>query len=921
MHVESVFGQRRLARAVGGPVSLGAAVMMRQSFALPAGTTTFISADVDGFASRWAGGGDEVGEAMSGMEAVFSAAVGRHGGVRPLGYREGDAFLAAFARTSEALACALEVQRELQANWLSCLRAALHTGEAQVCDEVRYFGQAVARTARLRDLGHGGQVLVSRASADLVADHLPAAASLTDLGPHRMHDLSRPVQVYQLCHPDLCADFPPLRSLDRHPHNLAVQLTSFVGREAALAEVGGLLAHQGLVTVIGSGGCGKTRLALQVAAGALGAGADEAWFVDLSGLSDPDLVPSTVMSAMGIQEVPGEPHTETLTRRLADRGVLILLDNCEHVRTAASDLAEALVRSCGRLGLLATSREQLGVNGEIVWRVPCLSVPKEQDAVDSESLDSSEAVRLFRDRARAVRPNFAITDDNAQAVAAICQRLDGIPLAIELAAARAGMMSAERIAEALADRFHLLSGSTRSAVPRQATLRASVDWSYELLPEPERALLRRLSVFAGGLTLEAAERVGADGEVGGYEVLGLLSALVDKSLAQVNEKGDRYRLLETIRAYAAEELAVSGEEHAARNRHLAFFAGLGERAEVGMATSAISSWLGVLDAELDNLRAALDWSLASGQPDTGARLLCAIVQFLHSRCLRVEGLRRCEELLAHGLAPACCAELYRCAARLAQNTDLAAALRFGQASADLGRELGDDRILARGLTQVGGVQRLAEPLVALATLGGALATSRAVGDDHNVVSVLQWIAGANLALGRFCEALTSAEEGLATAQRLDWAPGIGAMTLKVAQAALELGDLDRSAAMAEELMRLADHLGDQQMTLLAHYLRGVVWMYRAEPSATDALAAARELAERTYDRVNVVSICYYQGLLALALGEHEEGCRILEEAIPVADAFAPIYGARLRSLLAEAFIRRADPDRAEVGWTTPWGSR
>ena len=233
--------------------------------------------------------------------------------------------------------------------------------------------------------------------------------------------------------------------------------------------------------------------------------------------------------------------------------------------------------------------------------MPCLSVPKEQDAVDSESLDSSEAVRLFRDRARAVRPNFAITDDNAQAVAAICQRLDGIPLAIELAAARAGMMSAERIAEALADRFHLLSGSTRSAVPRQATLRASVDWSYELLPEPERALLRRLSVFAGGLTLEAAERVGADGEVGGYEVLGLLSALVDKSLAQVNEKGDRYRLLETIRAYTAEELAVSGEEHAARNRHLAFFAGLGERAEVGMATSAISSWLGVLDAELDNL--------------------------------------------------------------------------------------------------------------------------------------------------------------------------------------------------------------------------------------------------------------------------------------------------------------------------------
>ena len=727
-----------------------------------------------------------------------------------------------------------------------------------------------------------------------------------------MHDLSRPVQVYQLCHPDLGADFPPLRSLDRHPHNLGVQLTSFVGREAALAEVGGLLANQGLVTVVGSGGCGKTRLALQVAADALGTRVDQAWFVDLSGTADPDLVPSTVMSAMGIQEVPGEPHAETLTRRLFDRDVLIVLDNCEHVLTSASALVESLVGSCGRLAVLATSREQLGVRGEVVWRVPCLSVPEEQGAVDIQSLDASEAVRLFRDRARVARPNFAITDDNASAVAAICQRLDGIPLAIELAASRARMMSAERIAEGLADRFHLLSGPTRSAVPRQATLRASVDWSYELLQEPERALLRRLSVFAGGLTLDAAENVGAAGEVGQYEVLELLSALVDKSLAQVNEKGDRYRLLETIRAYAAEELSVSGEEHAARDRHLAFFVGLGERAKVGMATSAISSWLGVLDIELDNLRAALDWSLASGQPDTGARLFCAIVQFLHTRCRRVEGVRRCEELLGHNLAPVRCAEVYSCGAGLAQNIDLDLALRFAHGLVDLGREMGDDRTLARGLTQVGGVQRLAEPLVALTTLEGALATSRAVGDDHNVVNILNWIAGSNLALGRFYEALTSAEEGLATALRIDWVPGIGSLTLKVAQVALELGDLDRTAAMADELVGLADHLGDQQLTLLSNYLQGVVWMYRAEPSATGALAAARGLAEQTHDRVNVVSICYYQGLLALALGQHEEGCRILEEAIPVADAFAPIYGARLRSLLAEVLVRRADSDRPNL---------
>ncbi|MGA3219501.1 MAG: LuxR family transcriptional regulator, partial [Acidimicrobiales bacterium] len=640
--------------------------MMPPSFALPAGTTTFVSADVDGSASRWEGRDDEVVGAMDDIDAVFRAAVGRHGGVRPVEQRERGSFLAAFARASEALACALDVQRQLQANKLSCLRAGLHTGEAQVRDEVRYFGQAVARTGRVRDLGHGGQVLVSRASAELVADHLPAGARLTDLGPHRMADLSRPVQVYQLCHPDLAADFPPLRSLDRHPHNLAVQLTSFVGREAALAEVAELLANHGLVTLTGSGGCGKTRLALQVAAEVLGARADEAWFVDLSALSDAGLVPSAAVAAVGAQEVRDETHTETLTRWLADRGALIVLDNCEHVRGAAAALAEALLRSCGHLFFLATSREPLGVDGEVVWRVPCLSVPEEQGAVGIEVLDASEAVRLFRDRAQAARPNFSITEDNAPAVAAICSRVDGIPLAIELAAARARMMSAERIADALTDRFHLLSGPARSAIPRQATLRASVDWSYELLPEPERALLRRLSVFAAGFSLDAAEHVGAAGEVGRYEVLGLLSALVDKSLVQVNEEGDRYRLLETIRAYAAEELAAAGEDIATRDRHLSFFAELADEAENGMWTTALPSWLVVLDPEHDNLRAALDWSLASGQLDTGARLLYGIGQLLFIRCFRAEGRRRCEELLAHDLAPVRRAELYYWAACLAQ---------------------------------------------------------------------------------------------------------------------------------------------------------------------------------------------------------------------------------------------------------------
>jgi predicted ATPase/class 3 adenylate cyclase/DNA-binding CsgD family transcriptional regulator len=896
--------QVHLARAEWGPVALGAA-LMAQSFSLPAGTTTFVSADVDSSALRRVGGDREMGEAMAGIDAVFGVAVGRYGGVRAAGQREPGSFLAAFARPSEALACALDVQCELQANELSCLRAGLHTGEAQVHDEVRYFGQAVARTARLRDLGHPGQVLVSRAVAGLVADHLPTGASLADLGPHRLRDLARPEQIYQLCHADLRSEFPPLSSLDHYPHNLAVQLTSFVGREAEVVEVGGLLASHGLVTITGSGGCGKTRLALQVAAEALGPRADEAWFVDLSGLADPGLVPGAVMAAMGVQEVRDQPHIETLVTWLADRDALVVLDNCEHLLGAAAALAEALVHGCGRLGLLATSREPLGVSGETVWRVPCLSVPQEQGPVDVGVLDASEAVRLFRDRARSARPNFSVTDDNAPAVAAICSRLDGIPLAIELAAARVRMMSVERVAEALADRFHVLAGG-RSAVPRHQTLRASVDWSYGLLAELERALLRRLSVFAGGFSLDAAEHVGAAEDVGRYDVLDLLSALVDKSLVQVNDRGDRYRLLDTIKAYAAEELASAGEEVATRDRHLAFFTDLGERAEKGMWTSAMPLWLGVLDTEHDNLRAGLGWGLTTGQVDAAARLVYAISWFFLARCFWAEGRRWYEELLARDLAPARRAELYWWAAAPVSFSDRRACLAYGRAVVDLGRELGDDRATARGLGRVGLAQSLSDPLGALTTLGEALAMARSVGDDHTLVDCLCWSVGADIVLGRLGDALGCAEKALATAKRDDLMWNTAFASAYVAQAAVVLGELDRAADAAASLTMLAEELGDQHLTMRAQLARGVVGMYRSQTWAAEALSAARDLAERTHNDLHLGDVCFWQGALALSVGHDEDGRAILEEAVLLVDNFRPAQGPRGRCLLAEAAVRRGD---------------
>lgn len=895
----------RLVGAVWGPMPLGPAVST-EPFVLPVGTATFVSAEMEGSTGPPEADRAEGVEATGRLDAIFTTAVRRHAGVRPIGRHTGNSFVAAFARASEAAACALDVQREAEAEALPRVRMGLHSGEAQLRDETRYFGEAISRTARLRDLGHGGQVLLSAACADLVCDHLPAGASLEDLGSHRMRDLTRAVQVYQLVHPDLAGDFPLLRSLERHAHNLPVQLTSFVGRERAIVEVAEMLASGGLVTLTGSGGSGKTRLALQVAAEALGTRADAAWFVDLSGLADPDLVPAAAMAATGMREIRDQSHVETLTIGLRDRDALIVFDNCEHVLSAASALAEALARDCGQLAVLATSREPLGVAGEVVWRVPCLSLPPESAAVDIESLDACEAVRLFRDRARTARPNFAITNDNAPAVAAICQRLDGIPLAIELAAARARLMSVEQIAEALADRFHLLAGGARSALPRQQTLRASVDWSHELLAEPERAVLRRLSVFAGGLTLDAAEFVGAAADVDRYEVLDLLSALVDKSLVQVNETADRYRLLETIRAYSAEELAAAGEDRAARTGHLSFFAELAERADQGMSTSATAAWLAVLDVEHDNLRAALDWSLESAAFDTGARLVCAVGQFLFIRGFRTEGGRRCEEFLAHDVAAPRRVELCGWAAILARNFDPAAAVRHAEALIALGRDLGDDRALARGQAQVGFAQGFTDPSTALTTLEDALATARAVGDVNTVVDCLSWSAAANTALGRFRDALRCAEEAQATAQRSDYLWGSGYAMVKVGEAALQLGELDRAADAATGLMELAVNLEDQWFTLCAHWLRGVVAIHRCEPSAAEGLAVTRELAERTHDQLNLGHICCDEGAALLALGRDEDGRRVLEAAIPMTDPFQPIPAARARFQLAEAAVRRAD---------------
>ena len=532
-----------------------------------------------------------------------------------------------FPRSPDAVAAILAATRALADEDFSSvgglrIRAAIHTGTADERDG-DYFGQSVNRVARLLTVGHGGQVLVSATAAELLHGELPPSASLRDLGQHRLKDLSRPEHVFQLIAPGLSEAFPALRSLDALPNNLPRQLTSFVGREVVLPEIAALIAKSPLVTLVGPGGAGKTRCAVQVGAELLDGWDDGVWLVEFAKIADPSLVASICAQALSVQESADRSALETLIPYLRRKKLLLILDNCEHVIDRARSVASAILSSCPYVRVLVTSREALNIRGEEVYRMPSLSVP-ETSAVTSEGAAGYGALMLFIDRARSVEKRFGLTDENAPYVAEICRRLDGIPLAIELAAARVRVLSPQQLAQKLDERFRVLTGGDRSALPRQQTMRALIDWSYDLLSDQERTLFRRLSIFAGGFTLETATAVCVDDVVDELAVLDLLGSLVDKSLVQADHIADttRYRLLESTREYAREKLD-SGEHAALSRAHAIAYLELSQQFERSWFATPSRDWLPFVELELENWRAALEWAFeARGDVPLGQQLAC-----------------------------------------------------------------------------------------------------------------------------------------------------------------------------------------------------------------------------------------------------------------------------------------------------------
>ncbi|MGC1154456.1 ATP-binding protein, partial [Mycobacterium sp.] len=700
---------------------------------LPTGMATLLLADVEGSTRLWETQPEEMTAALVRFNQTVSEVIAAHGGVRPVEQGEGDSFVAAFARASEAVACALELQRAPLAPIR--LRIGVHTGEVQLRDEGNYAGPTINRTARLRDLAHGGQTVLSGATEDLVVDRLPAGAWLTDLGTHPLRDLPRPERVVQLCHPDLRDDFPPLRTAETVvSHNLPVQLSSFVGRGAQMTDVEKLLVDNRLVTLTGAGGAGKTRLGVEIAARIAAEFGDSVWYVDLAPVTHPGIVPVAVARALGLPDQPGRSTMDTLLRFVRDRQMLVVLDNCEHLLDASAELVVALLGAAPGLTLLATSREPIGVAGEVSWRVPSLSL-------------AHEAIELFVDRARRARPDFAVDDDNAPAVGEICRRLDGMPLAIELAAARVRALSVAEILEGLHDRFRLLTGGARTAVRRQQTLRASVDWSHALLTEPERVLFRRLAVFLGGFDLDAAQAVAGSGDVERYQVLDLLSLLVDKSLVVAENSGGRtrYRLLETVRQYALEKLAESGEADAIRSRHRDHYTGLAGLLDAP-AGSDYEQRIEQAESEIANLRAAFLWSRENSDVELALALASSLQPLWLARGRFREGLAGFDAVLTEDnaqhaeVAAVVRARALADRAVLATLMGAADSLDQAQEALAIAREVDDPALLARALTACSVIAVFANPALARAYFAEAIGLARALDDWWRLSQLLAWQA-------------------------------------------------------------------------------------------------------------------------------------------------------------------------------------
>lgn len=877
---------------------------------LPTGIVSFLFTDIEGSAKLAQDYPGAMPALLEKHNAILGSTIRKHNGV--IFQIIGDAICAAFHTTIDALNAALVVQEELyKTEWTPApirVRMGIHTGIAQVKATGNvlkgYDGYlTLTRTQRIMSAAHGGQVLLSNPVSELLNSLLPEGVTLRDLGEHRLKGLENPERIWQVVKSDLPQDFPPIKSIKFIQSNLPVRMTSFLGREREITDVKAMLTATRLLTLTGVGGTGKTRLALEVADELLDSYENGIWFVELAPLVDPELIPTTVSMTFGILEQTSRPAIETLLEFLHQKHLLLILDNCEHLIDASAQFADRVLRTCPDISILATSREALGIAGERLFSVPSLELPILVKDAPIDTIASTESVRLFIERAIAVQPRFALTDENAEKVAQICQQLDGIPLAIELAAARLKSMSVETVAAHLDDRFRLLTGGSRSVLPRQQTLRAAIDWSYNLLSEPERHLLQRLSQFVSGFSLEAAEAICGDGS-DSFEVFEMLGSLVDKSLLMLDESytGARYILLETIRYYGREKLAESGDSENARSKHLNYFLDLAETAEPEIWKQEQKLWLDRLERDYDNIRSALEWSSESVKEDdvqAGIRLAVALQQFWFVRSHTIEGDRYITNLISRSEAREnlrifaygswLAADLKQ---RNGANSSVAQSLL--EESLTIGEKLGDRLLIAHTLGSLGNLYYLMGD-TSRKYFERSLALYRDLGDKPGQAIILSRLGRLAGQLGDDTSYRAFYQENLKICQELGHQLGIAGTLIAMGDSYAAEGEVSEARAAYNESLSIYRNADDksgiiQALLALAEVALSIRDTSHAQTYLSEAISIARETNNKLYLGWGLIdrgdAECE-EGKFTRAHASYEEALHVFKEAnLPVGVVFA-----------------------------------
>ncbi len=866
---------------------------------LPAGTVTLLFTDIEGSTRLLQQLGDRYAFVLAECRCLLRAAFQKWNGHEV--DTQGDAFFEAFARATDAVSAAVDAQRALNtANFwpegvVVRVRMGLHTGEPLLVSE-GYVGMDIHFAARIMSAGHGEQVLLSQATRNLVEHQLPDGASLRDMGEHRLKDLQSPVHLFQLVITGLPADFPPLKTLDAYPNNLPVQPTPLIGREKEVAIVGQLLRREDvrLVTLTGPGGTGKTRLALQVAAELGDLFADGIYFVDLGPVSDPTLVIPTITQTLGLREERGRSPLECLLEALRQKRMLLLLDNFEQVIGAAVEVAD-LLAACLQLKTMVTSREVLRVRAEREFAVPPLTLPDSVQMPDLAVLMQSEAIALFLQRAQAVTPDFQLTEMNAPAVVEIARRLDGLPLAIELAAARMKLLSPQALLARLSQPLQLLTSGARDVAARQQTLRNTIKWSYNLLDAQEQELFRRLSVFVGGCMLEAVEAVyGALGDRTDL-ILDIVASLVDKSLLQRKERGKgeepRFGMLETIREYGLECLSASGEMEMVRKAHAVYFVALAERAgREELAASDYDVWLDRLEQEHDNLRAAMQWSLEEmeSRKEIALRLGGALRSFWYSRGYLSEGLDFLERTLVGSdevEMPVRAVALYAAARLYEVRGDYDRAEPFLKKTLALYRELGDPARMAYALhLQADIAWRRGNLDMARSVAEESFAVFRELGDKGAIAGLLLHLGALAADQGEYARALELLKESLAINRELGDKSSIADSLFNLARANFFSGnELAAAHALLEESLALFRQSGDKESIAYCLCLLGLLTLEQGDVTSARSLVeqSVALFKERRQGHGMALSTSAMAAVIA-AQGDNAAARALYEEALTLA---------------------------------------